>query len=270
MTTRLLGALVVVLLAQLGCDETPADGPGGAGTGPGGGTGAGGDMEGPGLAGLLVDASEQPLASVAVLACMTTTCLYGSSEADGRFVFEIEPPASVALKTHEELSKMPRWGAALKPVRIVDGARVDAGALYVPELPEGTPLGPEDTDPQALTAGDGLELTLRRADLTPALGEFLFDIAARRIPVEYIPAYADLDEEVIAVYALHPFAAQSASPIAIRAPCDLPDGTPVSFRTVSEIDGSLSVPAPGHANGSVVATDPGTGITRLTYLVISR
>lgn len=267
MTMRHLGALVVVLLAHLGCDETPAEGPGGAGTGAGG---AGGNVEGPGLAGLLVDASEQPIASIVVLACMSTTCLYGSSDADGRFVFEIEPPASVALKTHEELSKVPRWGAALEPVQIVDGALVDTGALYVPELPEGTPLGPENTDPQTLTAGDGLELTLRRADLTPALGEFLFDIAARRVPVEYIPAYPDLDEEVIAVYALHPFAAQSASPIAVRVPSDLPDGTPVSFRTISEIDGSFSAPAPGHANGSVVATDPGAGITRLTYLVVSR
>jgi hypothetical protein len=201
---------------------------------------------------------------------MATTCLYGESQADGRFMFEIEPPASVALKTHEDLTRTPRWAAALEPVRVVGGSWVDAGALYVPELPEGAVLGPETDDPQTLAAGDGLELTLRRADLEPPLGEFLFDIAARRVPAEYVPDYPDLEEEVIAVYALHPFAAESASPITIRAPTDLPDGTPVSFRTISEIDGSFSAPAPGLASGGALTTNAGAGITRLTYLVVSR
>jgi hypothetical protein len=44
----------------------------------------------------------------------------------------------------------------------------------------------------------------------------------------------------------------------------------VNFRTISEIDGHLSETAPGHADGSVVATDPGVGISELTWLVISR
>ena len=50
----------------------------------------------------------------------------------------------------------------------------------------------------------------------------------------------------------------------------LPAGTPVKFRTIDEIDGSFSAAVPGRATGTHVTTDPGTGIGRLTYLVISR
>jgi hypothetical protein len=53
-------------------------------------------------------------------------------------------------------------------------------------------------------------------------------------------------------------------------PSDLAAGTAVSFRTISEFDGTFSAPVPGHADGSFVATDPQTGITELTWLVVSR
>jgi hypothetical protein len=62
----------------------------------------------------------------------------------------------------------------------------------------------------------------------------------------------------------------SSSPIAVRAPSDLPAGTAVRFRSISEIDGHLSEPALGLANGTAVETEPGAGITELTWLVISR
>jgi hypothetical protein len=102
------------------------------------------------------------------------------------------------------------------------------------------------------------------------LGEFLYDLAARRLPNEHVPHYAELEgEQIVAVYALHPFAASSASPIAVRAPADLPDGTVVWFRTVDELDGNCSEPIAGQVDGGYVATAPGTGIRRITYLVIS-
>jgi hypothetical protein len=44
----------------------------------------------------------------------------------------------------------------------------------------------------------------------------------------------------------------------------------VRFRTISEIDGHLSEPVPGQADGSAVETDPSAGISELTWLVISR
>lgn len=226
----------------------------------------------PGLAGVLADEAGQPLGNTQVLACMATVCLFGQSEADGRFVFEIEPPAAIALKTQENLSRRPRRAAALYPVRLDDDTPfVDVGTLHVPDLPDGTRFEAASMDPQTLAAGDGLELTLRRADLTPRLGDILIDLAARRIPAAQVLPFPALgNEEIVAVYALHPFGARSASPISVRAPSSLPAGTPVFFRTIDEIDGHLSEPVPGHADGTVVATDPSVGITELSWLVISR
>jgi hypothetical protein len=227
--------------------------------------------EGPGLAGVLVDETGAPIGYEMVLACMATVCLYGQADRDGFFFFPIDPGAEVALKTTGDPSSTPRRAAALCPVRIVDDALVEVGNLHVPSLPEGAELGPSSADPQTLAAGDGLELTLRRADLTPRIGDDLLDVAARQVALEQVCPQLDLGgEEIVAVYALHPFAAVSASPIAVRAPSDLPSGTAVSFRTISEIDGHLSTPAPGRATGTAVETNPGAGITELTWLVISR
>lgn len=226
---------------------------------------------GPGLRGVLKDEAEKPIANTQVLACMATVCLFGQSGEDGLFLFEIEPPAEIALKTQEDLSTTPRRASVLVPVRLANGSLVDMGTVHVPNLPAGTRLGPASADPQTLMAGDGLELILRRADLTPRVGDVLGDVAARAIPAAHRPRLQDLgSEQVVALYALHPFAATSRSPIALRAASNLPAGTPVNFRTISELDGRLSMPVRGQADGSFVSTDPSVGITELTWLVISR
>ncbi|MFV8749169.1 hypothetical protein ACNOYE_01315 [Nannocystaceae bacterium ST9] len=225
----------------------------------------------PGLRGQLIDANEQPLAGVQVLACQATTCLYARSDGEGRFEFAIDPPADVALKTHAALAETPRRAAALVPVDLVDDALVELGRVYVPELPAGVVLGPASEDPQSLAIGDGLQLTLRSADLTPSAGEFLYDVAAVRVPSEHVPAYPELEgAELIAVHALHPFAATSSSPIGVRLACDLPEGSAVELRTINELDGNFAELVPGVVEGGFVTSEPGTGITRLTYLVVSR
>jgi len=278
--TSFVSLLFLVMLGP-GCGDdggsgNPDSGAGDSGVADGrtvdsGGGDAGMEPAGPGLAGTLADEAGEPLRFEMVLACMATVCLFGGSEGDGRFAFPIEPPAEVALKTLPDLSTTPRRAAALCPVRIVDDALVTVGTLHVPSLPQGMAIGPASADPQILMAGDDLELTLRRADMTPRLGDVLVDVAARLVPPAQVCPQLDLgDEEIVAVYALHPFAAVSASPIGVRAPSDLPAGTEVNFRTISEIDGHLSDPAPGRATGTVVETDPSAGITELTWLVISR
>jgi hypothetical protein len=62
----------------------------------------------------------------------------------------------------------------------------------------------------------------------------------------------------------------SDSPIGVRAPSTLAAGTPVKFWTIGELDGVLLAPVAGRATGQHVATAPDTGITVLTYLLISR
>jgi len=231
----------------------------------------------PGVTGVLKDEAGRPLARAKVLACMTRVCLIGETGADGRFSFSIDPPVDVVIKTEPDLAASPRSGAsprrgaAMMPVRLAERRVIDVGPVYVPNLPAGRPFGPGTGDPQTVQAGDGLQLTLSRKALKPRPGDVILELAARRLPAARVPKYAALGgEEVIAVYALHPFAAASATPIAVRATSSLPDGTRVNFRTINEIDGTFSAPVPGQAARGYLATDPGAGITELTWLVISR
>lgn len=259
----------LALVALLGCGDGGEVGA--PDSGPDTHHDSGVDAMEPGLMGVLADEDGQPLGHEMVLACMATVCLFGETEADGRFFFAIDSPAAVALKTPEDLATVPRRAAALCPVAITGDSTVEVGTLHVAYLPQGAPIGPVAMDPQTLNVGDGLELTLRRGDLSPRIGDVLVDAAARLIPpAKVCPLLSVQGEEIIAVYALHPFAATCTSPIAVRAPSNLPSGTAVNFRTISEIDGHLSEPAPGHADGTAVATDLGAGIRELTWLVISR
>lgn len=230
----------------------------------------GGEDGGPGLRGRLIGSDGQPLAGVEVLACQATTCYYGDSDDDGRFSFEIEPPAEIALKTHTNLAAVPRLAAALVPVDIVDDALVDVGDVYVPELPDGVVLGAPSDQVETFMVGDGLELSFRSADLEANIGEFLYDIAAVRLPDEYLPEYAELDgSQVLAVYALHPFAATCGSPVGVRVPVDQPDGRQVEVRTLSHLDGNIVEVVSATVEAGYAVTAPDTGITRLTHLIVS-
>ncbi|WP_437799274.1 hypothetical protein [Sorangium sp. So ce693] len=245
---------------------------GGAATG-GGGSGAGGAPAGPGVTGVLADEAGQPIGGATVLFCNTSVCYSDRSRADGRFTFvcDAEPPVDFVVKSMEDAGTTPRRGTTMFPLRFTGAVTVDAGSLFVPHLPAGAVLGPSSDDPQVLEVGDGLQLTVSRAALAAPLGEALHDIAARRIPPERVPPLPDLGgEEIVAVYALYPFATTSDSPVGVQAPSDLAPGTPVKFRTMSEYDGKLSAPAAGVADGAVVKTAPLSGIDELTWIVISR
>lgn len=211
------------------------------------------------------------IAQTTVLGCTATTCFFGETDADGNFEFAIDPPRKVAFKTHEDLSTSPRRAAALCPVQVVDDVLVNLNDVFVPELPEGASIGPVADDPQTLSVGDGLSIAFSRRSLKPVLGESLVDAAARRIPNDQQPALPGLEaQNVVAIYALHPFGAHSTEPIAVRADSTLPAGTHVAFQTISELDGSLSAAVSGIADGTSVSTDAGTGIDELSWLVISR
>ena len=265
--------LIVAALLVLGCESRMGGPPGGATADAGGllpADAAAAPSTGPGLRGVLKDESEQPVENALILACMSRSCLFGRTEAGGRFRFDISPPAAVALKTPEDVDVTPRRGALLVPVLITGDLLVDVGAVHLVSLPMGVPFAAPGAGRQSYATGDGLELTLDRAALTPRLGDVRGDVAARRLSPESAPLFPGLMETVVAVYSLHPFGATSAAPMAVRAPAALPAGTPVRFRTVSEIDGQLSPPAAGRADGTTVATDPGVGIGELTLLVVSR
>ena len=224
-----------------------------------------------GITGVLQDEEGQPLVEAPVLACMSTTCYSGTTNDAGKFSFSLDAPAHVVIKTEEDRSAARPRAAAMAPVSLTEPRVIDVGEVLVPTLPDGPILSRARAGAQGLDVGDGLRLTLQRSALTPAPGGVIVDAAARRIPAAFLPRYrVPAGEELLAVYALHPFAATSSVPIPVRAPSDTPAGTRVLFRTISEIDGRLSDAVPGRATGTYVATDSSRGIDRLTYLVISR
>lgn len=240
-----------------------------AGCGQGSG-GADQGKTGPEIRGVLRDERGEALGNAEVLACQATICQFGVTDDGGRFTFTVEPPAEVAIKTREDMAAAPPRGSALYPVRIDGPAGVDLEDVHVPHLPSGAPLAGPEADPQTLDAGDGLEVTLRRADLV-AEGHALTSVAARRIPEDRAPRLADLEgENVVALFALHPFGVTSRSPIGIVARTNLPAGTAVRIRTISDLDGTLSPALAGTSDGTAVTTAPGEGVRALTWLVITR
>jgi hypothetical protein len=222
------------------------------------------------ITGVVRDEAGRPIGGLTVLSCMSTVCLFSETDAAGRFTFHVEPPARIALKTLEDAASTPPRGAALVPVVLGDRRPVSVGTVTVPSMTAGAVLAGSTTAPAVVNAGDGLELSIVRAALKPPLGVALTKAAARRLPSAAADSYpAPPGEQVVAVYALHPFGTTSTKPIAVRAPVTLPDGTAVNFRTVNEIDGTWSAPAAGVVRQSVAVSDAGTGINELTYLVIS-
>jgi hypothetical protein len=97
------------------------------------------------------------------------------------------------------------------------------------------------------------------------------DVAARRLPEAAIPDYpGERTGRIIAVYALHPFAATSTEPIGVRIPAEVPDGTAVRLMVVDEIDGTFAESVDAVVRNGEIVTPEGTGITRLTHLVVVR
>lgn len=223
-----------------------------------------------GVKGVVKNEAGAPLDGVPIAACTAAWCEYGKSLSDGSFFIPTsDESVDLIVKVIED--DLAARAEAVAPVHLPGGATVDAGVLFTPSLPAGAMLGPTPSDPQTIVAGDGLSLTLRRADLEPPLGATDANIAARAVPLAHVPPLPGIDPaNLVAVYALAPFSMASRSKIAVRAPSSLPAGTAVQFRSISELDGKLSPPEPGRADGSSVATDAGAGLVDLTWLVISK
>ncbi len=225
-------------------------------------------MDGPGLTGVLADENGEPLPWVNVMACTRAVCYYSDSAADGRFLFFFDGPIEGLIKTAGDLSAELRRSSPMVPVTIAVDEFLDVGTVHVPFLREGSPVQSGRT---IFEAGDGLVLEFDPADIETAPGTMLADVAARRLPDRIVPGYPGIDSgAVVAVYALHPFAATSITPIGVRIPTDLPEGTPIHLLTIDEIDGSFSETVDAVVEAGAIVTPEGTGITRLTHMVVVR
>lgn len=223
------------------------------------------------LVGRLVDAADRPISGAVVLACSAGYCQDTTTRSDGRFRFQLKRPVTIALKAEGVLAGPGRRGAALRPAVGAGAGPIDVGDLVAPDLPPPVRLPTPGEAPREVELGDGLTLGLDRDALRPPVHTFLYEGAARRLPPGRGAGFTDaVEERVDSIYAVEPFGTTSATPIAVRVPSTLPDGTRVHFRTFSAVDGSLSAAATGAVEGGVARTDPGVGIGELSYLVVSR
>lgn len=230
-------------------------------------------FKGPAVSGIVIDEAGMGVPDQLVQACTTRVCFTGRTDAGGRFLIGgLDSPEDVIVKTPESDEITPFRAESIAPVHLVDDSVVDVGTLHMATLPAAVVLAPPGSDPQTVTLGDGLTLTLRRSDLMMPPGVTQNDrLAARSIPPAHVPKLADLGaEKVVVAYALFPFATKSKSKVAVRLPTALAAGTKVHLRTVGELDGKLSVPESGTSDGQFVVSDPGTGIVDFTWLVVSR
>jgi hypothetical protein len=220
-----------------------------------------------GLWGFVVDESGARVPEERVLACTEVNCVVGESDAQGRFSFEVDGPLQIALKTAARPSE--GVGVGLISCQVGEDGQHEAGALRVPSLPPLLAIDTSDTEVLDLEIGDGLTLTAAPADLRAVPGERLTHLAARRLPASWNGPYPGLEEEVVAVYTLHPFGGSSVVPVPLSAPVDLTDGTQVRFRTVSYLNGSLSEPVTGQVVDGLAKTHPGEGVVALSQVILT-
>ena len=223
----------------------------------------------PGVGGVLTGEGDLPVAGEDVLVCSLSWCLTVDSDDDGSFWTETEPDVALAVKSSERGEGRARMGTALEPCAVGSTDPVDIGALYQPSLPADLPWDPEGSGPQRFETAGGLTLTLERGDIALDVFGVFDDVASVALPAEHLEAYEIPGEDVLGVYTLHPFAAQSLSPVPVRAPSSLPAGTLVYFRSVDPLDGSLSAPAEGRSDGQYAETVEGDGLSLLTQVVLS-
>ncbi len=219
----------------------------------------------PGLYGVVVGPIGLPVAGLQVLGCTLTTCLTDDSDDHGRFSFFPDPGDTMAVKTHEG------DGLATGVVPIVVEAGVqDIGRLYCPTLPDLVEFSGDDSLPSTLSVGDGLELTLVEDDLKAPIGVFLQGIGAGRIPSDWQVDFPDLvDERIIDIYVLTPWALTSSSPIGVTVPVDVSVGGTVNIRVLNQFNGVLSEPVVATSDGATATTDLGEGVDLLTWIVVS-
>jgi hypothetical protein len=179
-----------------------------------------------------------------------------------------------------------------RPDHAVDYHRLTPGLsdvisldMRIPALPPSTvSLPPNGAPASEVTVGDitlqvaaGTTFTLDIEDFGTAAGR-LFRVAS--VPLASAPAYAAMDD-VDAIYALAPSGAKPSTRMGVSVvnSAGLPASSAVDILTLSDdyfdippTVGTLVLAATAHvsADGSTIQTDPGEGISEITWLAIRK
>lgn len=227
-----------------------------------------------GVSGVLRDEAGMPVKATSILACSATECQYGTTKDDGSFAVPNLKLIELAIKTEDEYEVTPKKAAALYPIKLTQANMIiDLKDIFVPTMTKTLPFSPTSTMAAPLALADGVTLTVVGKDLMrPITADRIEYIGAREVPAERRPPTVAIPgETVVASYAIMPFGTKSSSKIPVTVATKLAPGTVVYFRSISELDGKLSDPATGKEaqDGLSASTDPGQGITNLTWLVVS-
>jgi hypothetical protein len=232
--------------------------------------------------GTVADLSATPLPDLVMTMCSPAIC-YGT-RADDAGVYTV--PIGDFIVTADYAVH-----ADGRPDHAVDYHRLAAGEpqvidvdMQIPTLPPSTvSLPPDDAGaPSSITVGDvtlqvaaGTTFDLDVEDYGIPAGR-LFRVAA--VPLASAPSYAAANN-VAAIYAMAPSGATPSLPmgVSLRNAAALPASAGVDFLVLSDdyfdtppTVGLLLVQATGHvsADGTTIATDPGQGITEITWLAV--
>ncbi len=229
--------------------------------------------------GRVVDFAGAALANHVITYC-GPACFSATTGADGAFVVEVNnfvAAREYTLQVHGRPAHASAWWAGLDPA----GEEVTfPEALAVPRYEDvGTEIA--QTAPGSYTAGDvtvtvpagaRVEFDVEDFELA-ALGRTL---RSTRVEMGRAPAFAR-EAGLSAVWALAPFNLLCDRPMAVRVAnrAGLPAGSAVDFVVMgNEIvtppitAGRPVVAAAGHvsADGATIATDPGAGVSYLTWI----
>jgi len=230
--------------------------------------------------GTVQDENGGPVAPMtSILGCSSELCLTKPASLDGSFKICGLHLRKIVVKTEPDLTVNPRRAASMCPIVLTsDGQDIDISKLTVPLLGDGVNLSGAMDTPQTLALGDGLSVTLLQKDYLRPLGFTGDNLAARAVPKgKHCPLTIPDGGSELAVYAISPFAATMRPPgdggvqsvFAFQATLATAPNAEVHFWAISDLDGTLLGPAIGHGDGTTVSTDPGQGLSELSWMVIS-
>ena len=226
------------------------------------------------------DASSAPLTLLTTV-CGAGLCVLAKGDASG---FQVALNRFVDLDASFVVHVDGRPSHAnvfLRLARTSAEAVVLENAIRVPKL--GT-VGPALPDSPVklttrVTSGDVTVTLTEGTTIALDFADAALEAAGRNLRAGRVSSAAFADPDIVALYALAPFAAVLAPPaaIAIGAPAEagLADGTVVDLVALDDtLDGpdigKLVVVGTATVSGGVATSDPGTGLSRLTWVGLRR
>lgn len=227
----------------------------------------------------VVDETGAPIPGMLVTAC-GDGCSYGDTDADGRVRIDAR---RYMRRPAFQLHGRSRWASYY--VRFEGGGHVDLGTLVAPRMPASSVVLPTEGQAATVTSGDvtlsfpaGAEVVVDTIELSePSEQAF----STLRVPLDQAPPWARSDPQLVALYAIGPFATnvEPGARARIANVAALEAGTPVELWVHGTSVRDTYGPFGGFAkmadakvtdDGAAIESDSATPIRHLTWLGVRR